>query len=176
MTRVRFEAVIAAVVAVSLTLGVFSPSPLHDSALLASIEEFEQAIDGQPVDVTRHLLREQATTFVGRAVTVRSATVASTYIRENQSRIYFGFNYDPNDHLYLSEIDPSLDERLENHRHWVSVVKTYPSRQVSFELPVSVQEYERVGQGSEISFSCRIAALIRGRSVYCDSRDLFINR
>jgi hypothetical protein len=24
----------------------------------------------------------------------------------------------PEDHLFLSEIDPSLDERLANHRHW----------------------------------------------------------
>jgi hypothetical protein len=176
MTRVRFGAVIAAVFAVSLTLGVFSPSPLNDSALLESIEEFERALDGQPREVIQQSLREQAEAFKGRAVTVRSATVASTYIRENASRVYFGFNYEPGDHLYLSEIDPSLDERLANHRHWVSVVKTSPSRQVSFELPVSEQDFGRLDEGTEISFTCRIAALIRGRSVYCDARGLFINR
>lgn len=175
MIRAPIGAATAAFVGVSLVIGACSPLPLDDLELLASIEEFERAIDGQPGEVVRQLLRDQSEAFVGRAVTVRSAVVASTYIRENSSRIYFGFNYDPDDHLYLSELDSSLDERLENHRHWASVVKTYPSRQISFELPVSVQEYERVEQGSEISFSCRIAALIRGKSVYCDSVDLVIS-
>jgi hypothetical protein len=143
---------------------------------VARVEDFERAIDGRSPEAARKMLTEQAHEFKGKILQVRGAVVASTYLRKNQSRIYFGFNYDPEDHLYLSEIDPPLDERLANHRNWVSVVRTYPSRQISFELPVSEQDFDRLEKGTEVSFTCRIAALIRGKSVYCDSRDLVINR
>jgi hypothetical protein len=85
-------------------------------------------------------------------------------------------NYDQNDHLFLSDIDPPLHELLENHRHWVSVVKTYPSRQLSYELPVDEHAFERLEKGREVTFSCRIAALIRGKSVYCIPVELDFSR
>ena len=102
------------------------------------------------------------------------ARVASTYTRENQSYIYFGYDYDPNDHLFLSEIDPALHESLTHHRLWASVAKTTSSRQVSYELPVDRGTFELLENGMRISFSCRIAALIRGRSVYCAPDELEI--
>lgn len=140
---------------------------LSEIELLAGIEEFERAIQGQPRETVHQLLWEHTSHFKGRTVEVTDATIASRYTRENRSRIYFGFNYDPNDHLFLSEIDPPLHERLASHRHWLSVTKTYPSRQLSYELPVDQETFERAGQGSGVAFSCRIAALIRGKSVYC---------
>lgn len=141
--------------------------PIGDVELLTSIEEFERAIDGQPRETKIRLLRQLAGDFKGRTVKVMDATVASRYTRENTSMIYFGFNYDPNDHLFLSEIDPALHEQLANRRLWMSVTKTYPSRQLSFELPVGQETFDRADRGTAIEFSCRIAALIRGKSVYC---------
>jgi len=49
----------------------------------------------------------------------------------------------------------------------VSVVRTYPSKQLAYELPIDEPSFERLEQGQEVDFSCRIAALIRGKSVYC---------
>ena len=93
--------------------------------------------------------------------------VASTYVRENASHIYFGINHDPADYLFLSEIDPPLHASLVDHREWVSVAWTGRRRQLSFEMPVDEALSHRLGPGTRISFSCRLAALIRGTSVYC---------
>lgn len=142
-------------------------APMTDLELLAHIEEFEMATHGQSRETVQSLLRTHAHRFLRQRISVRSAVVASTYTRDNTSNIYFGVNYDPSDHLFLSELDPSLHESLENHRFWVSVARTYPSRQMSFELPVDEQTFERLQKGTQIAFSCQIAALIRGKSVYC---------
>ena len=56
------------------------------------------------------------------------------------------------------------------------MVKTYPSRQMSFELPVDGQKFERLQKGTQIAFSCRIAALIRGKSVYCAPTDIVLSQ
>ena len=141
--------------------------PIGHDELMAEIEAFERAIEGQPREVVQRLLREQVVEFKGRTVEVSDARVTSTYTRENPSHIYFGFNYDPNDHLFLSEIDPPLHESLTHHRLWASVAKTTSSRQVSYELPIDAETFNLLESGMQISFSCRIAALIRGRSVYC---------
>jgi len=141
--------------------------PLGEAELLEGIEGFELAIEGQPRSVRQQRLHEQAAHFLQVPVVVRGAVVASRYERDNLSRIYFGYGYDENDHLFLSELDPSLDEKLRNHRLWVSVVKTYSTRQLSFEIPVGAETFDRLESGQAVSFTCRIAALIRGRSVYC---------
>lgn len=140
---------------------------MNDLELLAEIEEFEASIVGQRRDAVQRKLRDLATTVKGRIVNVQSGVVASTYARDNQSNVYFGVNYDENDHLYLSQIDPQLHEVLKDHRHWVSIAVTSPSRQLSFELPIDQDAFDRLNRGQELSFSCRIAALIRGKSVYC---------
>lgn len=150
-------------------------APMTDIELLAHIEEFEQAVQGQPRETVQSLLHTHARRFSGQRISVRTAVVASTYTRVNTSDIYFGVNYDPGDHLFLSELDPSLHESLENHRFWVSVVRTYPSRQMSYELPVDEQTFERLEKGTQISFSCRVAALIRGKSVYCAPTDILLS-
>jgi hypothetical protein len=152
------------------------PKPLNELELLTAIEEFERSIQGQPRDTVQELLRDHAREYRGRVVEVRSAVVASPYTREHPSHIYFGVNYDQNDHLYLSDIDPALHELLVNHAHWVSVVKTYPSRQIAYELPIDEQSFEELEQGEELDFECRIAALIRGKSVYCSPVDLSVTR
>ena len=149
---------------------------MTDLELLAHIEESELAIQGQSRDTVQSMLRTHAQEFLGQRISVRSAVVASTYTRDNTSNVYFGTNYDPNDHLFLSELDPSLHQSLENHRFWVSVAKTYPSRQMSYELPIDEQTFKRLEKGTQISFSCRIAALIRGRSVYCAPTDIILSQ
>jgi hypothetical protein len=149
---------------------------MTDLELLAHIEEFELAIQGQSRDTVQSMLRTHAQEFWGQQISVRSAVVASTYTRDNTSNVYFGTNYDRNDHLFLSELDPSLHQSLENHRFWVSVANTYPSRQMSYELPIDELTFKRLEQGTQISFSCRIAALIRGRSVYCAPTDLILSQ
>lgn len=154
-------------IVVSMSVSGCSPAPMNDLELLAGIEEFELAIHGQPRETVQQLLRVHARTFKGRVVNVQSAVVASRYTRENSSEIYFGVNYDQNDHLFLSDIDPRLHEFLENHHRWVSVVKTYPTRQLSYELPINEQTFEQLEGGQVATFSCRVAALIRGKSVYC---------
>lgn len=158
---------VAPLIGLSIAVMACAPAAMDDRELLAAIEEFEDAVRDQPRDVVQRLLREQAARFKRSVVSVESAVVASPYVRENESNIYFGAGYNPEDHLFLSEIDPPLHEALKNHRHWVSVVKTYPSRQLSYELPVDETTYSRMRQGQEVAFSCRIAALIRGKSVYC---------
>jgi len=151
-------------------------APMTDLELLAHIEEFEQAALGQPHETVQSLLRTHARRFLGQRISVSSAVIASTYTRDNTSDIYFGVNYDPSDHIFLSELDPSLHESLENHHFWVSVARTYPSRQMSFELPVDEQTFERLEKGTQIAFSCRIAALIRGKSVYCAPADIILSQ
>ncbi len=163
-------------VASAACLAACSPGSMDDLELLSGIEAFERSIQGKPRDTVQELLRAQARAYRRRVVTVRSAVVASPYIRDNPSRVYFGVNHDPNDHLYLSDIDPPLHALLANHRHWVSVVKTYPSRQLSYELPVDETTFERLEQGREVAFSCRVAALIRGKSVYCVPIEMKIGR
>ena len=163
-------------IAVSASVCACSRAPMSDLELLAGIDEFELAVDGQPRETVQQLLRVHASTFKGLVVNVPSAVIASRYTRENPSNIYFGTNYDQNDHLFLSEIDPPLHEFLETHHHWVSVVKTYPTRQLSYELPIDEQTFERLEHGQEVTFSCRIAALIRGKSVYCIPIEMNINR
>jgi hypothetical protein len=149
---------------------------MTDLELLTHIEEFENAVQGQPRDTVQILLRAHAQRFLDQRVSVKSAVVASTYTRDNTSNIYFGVNYEPRDHLYLSELDPTLHESLEEHGFWVSVVKTYPSRQMSYELPVDKRTFERLEQGTQVEFSCRIAALIRGKSVYCAPTELLLSQ
>jgi hypothetical protein len=167
---------ITVVAAVVVLFATSCHAPMTDLELLAHIEEFEMAVQGQSRDTVQSLLRTHARRFLGQRISVKSAVVASTYTRDNTSNIYFGVNYEPKDHLFLSELDPSLHESLENHRLWVSVARTYPSRQMSFELPVDEQTFERLEKGMQIEFSCRIAALIRGKSVYCAPTDIILNQ
>ena len=56
------------------------------------------------------------------------------------------------------------------------MVKTYPSKQLAYELPIDEPSFERLEQGREVNFSCRIAALIRGKSVYCRPVELSVTR
>jgi hypothetical protein len=158
---------IAALAAVATSPIACSQNPIDDTDLVASLESFQLAVDGQPRDIIKTLVREQATEFKDRQLRVSSAVVASTYVRDNTSNIYFGVTYDPQDHLYLRDIDPALHAMLAHHRLWVSIVKTYPSRQISYELPVDRPIFESLVSGQEVDFSCTIAALIRGKSVYC---------
>ena len=141
--------------------------PVTEAALLSHIERFEREVDGRSGEDLRGLLQNQAEQYGGRRLRVSGATIASTYTRDNESNIYFGVTYDPDDHLYLRQINPSLHESLARHEHWVSVAKTYPSRQLSFELPIDRNTFDRLERGAAVDFTCRIAALIRGRSVYC---------
>ncbi len=144
-----------------------SPAPMSDLELVKGIEDFELAMDDQSREIVQELLRAYASTFKGQVVNVQSAVIASRYTRENPSKIYFGVNYNLNDYVFLSEIDPPLHDFLENHQHWVSVVATYPTRQLSYELPIDEHTFEQLEGGQVVTFSCRIAALIRGKSVYC---------
>jgi hypothetical protein len=143
------------------------PAPFDDTDLVHEIEAFERSIDELPRADVQGLLRRHAERNLGRTVRVSSATVASTYVRDNRSRIYFGTNYDESDHLFLSDLDSELHRVIEDHRHWVSIVKTYPSRQLSYELPLDEATFRALEPGQSVTVSCRIAALIRGKSVYC---------
>ena len=157
----------ALLIAVLVCVPACSPRPMDEFELLAGIEDFEAATCGQSRETVQRLLRDHANAFEGQMVVVRSAVVASTYTRDNPSNLYFGVNYDENDHLWLSEIDPALHKLVYDHHYWVSVVKTYSSRQLSYELPIDEHTFEQLERGRKITFSCTIAALIRGKSVYC---------
>ena len=169
MTRTGLRALsaMAAVAALAAGHSACSPRPIGEKELVASLESFDLAVRDQPRESLKVLLREQAARFKGRLITVSFATVASPYLREDTSNIYFGVTYDARDHVFLSELDPDLHEALKNHRLWVSIVKSYPSRQLSYELPVDHSVFEALRPGQHVGFSCRIAALIRGKSVYC---------
>ena len=164
MTRDRFLALVGAVIAV---IAVSHDSPMTDSELVVYIDGFQLAIQDQAPETVQALLRDQVVRYLGKRVRIDSATVAATYERENTTHLYFGVNYDPGDHLLLSEIDPSLEEFISSHHLWASVTKTYSSRQLSYELPIDRDTFDQLDAGQSVTFSCKIAALIRGKSVYC---------
>jgi hypothetical protein len=56
----------------------------------------------------------------------------------------------------------------------VSIVKTYPDRQVSYELAIDAATFRWLEQGRPVAFVCELAAVIRGKSVYCRAIDVRI--
>lgn len=155
---------VLAVVVVSAACGA---SPIDDDELLRRIRAFEASLDGTSDENRMELLREFADEVLHSELSVSSARVASTYRRDNVTRLYFGTDYDESNHLYLEDIDADFHRLFERHEHWVSIVKTYPDRQVSFELAIDPATYRRLEGGQGVSFVCEIAAVIRGKSAYC---------
>jgi hypothetical protein len=130
------------------------------------MDALQESTGGQGRAPAQDILKEFANEHSGAELRVIGAIVAATYIRDNPTNLYFGLNYDPNDHIYLSEIAPAQDGFIRPHVYWASVVKTYPDRQLSFELAIDEPAFQRLQPGQVISFTCEIAAVIRGRSVY----------
>ena len=153
--------------AVLLTAISCGRQPLEDLVLLQRMDALQESTRGKTREQAREILEEFAREHSGAELSVSGAIVAATYIRDNPTNLYFGLNYNPDDHLYLSEIAPPHDGFIRHHRHWASVVKTYPDRQLSFELAIDESTYRRLRPGEVISFTCKIAAVIRGKSVYC---------
>jgi len=155
------------VFAVILTVISCSRQPLDDLALLQRMDSLQESTQEKERGAAREVLREFAHELSGAGLRVDHAIVAATYTREKPTNLYFGLNYDPDDHIYLTEIAPSHDRLIRHHVHWASVVKTYPDRQLSFELAIDEASYRRLQPGQVISFTGEIAAVIRGKSVYC---------
>lgn len=143
-----------------------SRQPLDDLVLLQRMDALQDSTRGQGRAPAREILEKFAHEHSGAELRVTGAIVAATYIRDNPTDLYFGLNYDPDDHIYLSEIAPAHDGIIRSHKYWASVVKTYPDRQLSFELAIDEPAYQRLQPGHVISFTCEIAAVIRSRSVY----------
>lgn len=144
-----------------------APPPIDDDELLRQIRVYEARLSDAPAEARKEMLREFAGRFLHRELSVSSAVVASTYRRDNVTRVYFGTDYDEANHLYLDDIDAAFQRRFERHEHWVSIVKTYRDRQVSYELAIDPATYRRLQRGRSVSFECELAAVIRGKSVYC---------
>lgn len=153
--------------------GACGPAPIDDHELLRQVRDFEAQLEDASPRVTRGLLEEFAFGVVHRNVKVSSAVVASTYHRDNITRVYFGTDYDESRHLYLADIDADFQRWFEHHEHWVSIVKTYPDRQVSYELAIDPATFRRLEPGRPVSFVCELAAVIRGKSVYCRATGVF---
>jgi hypothetical protein len=143
------------------------PPLIDDHELLRQIRASEAKLSDASAAARNELLREFAGKVLHRELSVSSAVVASTYRRDNITRVYFGTDYDESNHLYLADIDAAFQRRFERHEHWVSIVKTYPDRQVSYELAIDPATYRRLQRGRSVSFECELAAVIRGKSVYC---------
>lgn len=140
---------------------------LSDVEMLRRMERFESDIKDQPRDVIQRALHELGAEMIRKDVRVRTGVVAATYERHKESSIYFGYNYDKADHYYLSDLDSELDGRFRHHRYWASVLRTFGTRQVSFELPIDHATFETLDKGQEISFTCSPAVIVRPKSVYC---------
>jgi hypothetical protein len=160
---------VCAVVALSAAC---APPPIDDHELLRLVRDLETLLAGTSADTRQDLLRAFANDVLHRDLSVKSAVVASTHRRDNVTRVYFGIDYDESNHLYLGDIDAEFQRRFEHHEHWVSIVKTYPDRQISYELAIDPATYQRLDGGQRVSFICELAAVIRGKSVYCQAVEI----
>lgn len=169
--RSRVAHGVCALVVASCACG---PAPIDDHELLRQIRASEAKLSDASAEARNEVLREFAGKVLHRDLSVSSAVVASTYRRDNITRVYFGTDYDESNHLYLADIDADFQRWFEHHEYWVSIVKTYPDRQVSYELAIDSTTFRRLQQGWRVAFVCELAAVIRGKSVYCRAIDVRI--
>jgi hypothetical protein len=115
--------------------------------------------------------------MVGALIEVEEGRVVAAYQRGDDwaTRPYFAVDYELDGYVYLEELAPAFQEDLAAHRHWSSVAVTHSQRQLMFELAVDGGDFPLLQPGLNISFQCKLAAIIRGgKSVYCRATEVFL--
>jgi hypothetical protein len=141
---------------------------IDEHALIARIREFEARLPGISDADQLTVLRSFAHEMVHQRVRVGQATVVAVYERGTDwyTQPFFGFDYVEAHYVRLFDLDPTFDRRLKATRHWASVACTTADRQLMFELAMDPDRGAALRPGQHISFTCEVAGVIRGKTVY----------
>lgn len=162
----RRVSVVVAVVFVSTGCGPV-PEPLAEESLVSKIDAIEKLTRDAPDEVVRGRVERFAEEMAGRRIRVEAAVVTHPYVRADRPDVYFGVDYDPHNYVLLENVAPDRYRRLGRHRHWVSAVRSFGTRQLEFEIAVSRGVYEQLERGQSISFVATVEGVVRGRNVFC---------
>jgi hypothetical protein len=144
-----------------------APEPIAEDVLVGKIVAIGELTRDAPDEVVHGRLTRFAEDMTRRRIRVESAVVSKPYVRSSSEEPFFGVDYDPQNFVFLADVAPDRSRRLRRHRHWVSAVRTFEDRVLSFEVAVSRRVYERLERGQTISFEGSVAGVIRGRNVVC---------
>jgi len=148
---------------------VEKPRPeMGEHRLMLRIRDFEATLADKNDAQKLTALAGFADEMLHRHVRVRSATVAAVYERGTDwdTRPFFGFDYVEAHYVRLADLDPEFYRQLHRHRHWASVACTIGDRQLMFELAVDPETHAGLRPGQQVSFTCEVAGIIRGKTVY----------
>jgi hypothetical protein len=141
---------------------------IDDHALLRRVRTFEAALVERTDAQKLAALAAFAGDMLHRHVRVRSGTVVAVYERGEDwnTRPFFGFDYVEANYIRLVDLDPEFYRQLHGHRYWASVSCIPDDRQLMFELAVDGETHARLQPGQHVSFTCEVAGIIRGKTVY----------
>lgn len=160
------------VVLLLLSIGtgcVDKPRPeIDEHALMRRIRDFEAELAQKNASQKQAALAGLADDMLHRHVRVLSATVVAVYERGGDwdTRPFFGFDYVEAHYLHLIDLDPEFHQQLHGMRYWASVACTSGDRQLMFELAMNSETHAGLRPGQDVSFTCEVAGIIRGKTVY----------
>lgn len=170
--RTTISRTILAVALVALSApAATAPNPtesMDEQELARRLAELEsEAAQVAPAEV-RPLVRRFAEQMIHSEIRVSEGRVVAMYERVGwKTRPYYAVNYVRDDYVYVDELDPHFQEELARNLHWISVATTLPDRQLMFELAIDEETAKALKPDELISFTCRLASVIRGgKSVY----------
>ncbi len=142
---------------------------IDDHELMARIRGFEAALAGKTDAQKSAELAVIAGRMLHSRVRVRSASVVTVYERGTDwdTRPFFGFDYVEAHYVRLVNLDPEFYRELHGTRCWASVACTFDDRQLMFELAMDPRTHAGLRSGQPVSFTCEVAGIIRGKTVYC---------
>lgn len=174
---VRYLCIIAALL-LSTGIGCVGKSrrEIDERALMLRVKGFEAKLAQESDAQKLAALAGFAEEMLHRHVRVRSATVVAVYERGNDwnTRPFFGFDYVEAHYIRLADLDPEFYRQLHGHRYWASIACISDNRQLMYELAVDAETHAGFRPGQNLSFTCEVAGIIRGKTVY--SRLLTIDR
>ena len=161
---------IVAVVLLSTGIGCVDKSraEIDDHALMLRIIAFEATLAGKSDAQKVTALAGFADEMLHRHVRVQSGTVVAGYERGDDwnTRPFFGFDYVEAHYVRLADLDPEFHRQLHGNRYWASVACIPDDRQLMFELAVEAETHAGLRPGQHVSFTCEVAGIIRGKTVY----------
>jgi hypothetical protein len=142
---------------------------IDDGALALRIRGFEAGLVGRSDPQRLASLAAFAGDMLHRQIRVRSATVAAVYERGDDwnTRPFFGFDYVEAHYVRLVDLDKEFYQQLHGSRYWASVACTSDDRQLMFELAMDGKTHAGLRPGQHVSFTCEVAGIIRGKTIYC---------
>jgi hypothetical protein len=141
---------------------------IDEHALMTRLGDFETCLQGIGDADKFAALERFAHEMLHRRVRVEDATVVAVYERGRDwhTQPFFGFDYVEAHYVRLVDLDPAFDRRMKKTRHWASVACTTADRQLMFELALDPDRGTAIRPGQHISFTCEVAGVIRGKTVY----------